>query len=439
MPTTTFIIRGVHYAANPETYAGKPETNQELANTRTMLQWIEHDRPAVVLMNDPGNPRNPDAVMARTMGKRIGFICDEKVQQANDLLAESKLHKLMARVVAVDADVKPKQHGHVVIEVDADTPTKHVPTMASNINWDYWLRNQTLLPPNEDAMAQEEAEFMLSTMLNQMDTANLSHLKTYIDIWLKSSRHDLSREAREMRTTYIDRLEAAAKPEIRELAIGLKRQRASICGNFELGGHSGEWFKSQLESQPLQALWRGWRLENEAQLWAMLRQIDKKMRLLPGDLYNDVGDVGAMLSRLYYMKTPRRALQPILALLMLRHLTCNELGIEMQPMTEQDYGCDSLITNLPEIPTTLGRMMDYVKISNLTSTELNAIKLCILWLRDDYLNNVSTDIVQLADKTDRLNLNLEKQAAKGGIHIDTNHGPIVDVDKGELKLNRLLE
>ena len=52
---------------------------------------------------------------------------------------------------------------------------------------------------------------------------------------------------------------------------------------------------------------------------------------------------------------------------------------------------------------------------------------------------MSTDIVQLADKTDRLNLNLEKQAAKGGIHIDTNHGPIVDVDKGELKLNRLLE
>ena len=44
-----------------------------------------------------------------------------------------------------------------------------------------------------------------------------------------------------------------------------------------------------------------------------------------------------MLSRLYYMNTPRKAFQAILAQLMLRNLACRELGIEMHPMTEEDY------------------------------------------------------------------------------------------------------
>ena len=79
---------------------------------------------------------------------------------------------------------------------------------------------------------------------------------------------------------------------------------------------------------------------NEGQLWGGLREIDEQLRQLPGQLYLDISKMDVVFSRLYYMNTPRKALDAILTLLMLRELTCRQLGIEMKPMIEKDYGVD---------------------------------------------------------------------------------------------------
>ena len=70
-------ITGVHYAANPDSVAGQPDTEEMHVRTRKMLSWVRDENPIVVLMADPTNPKNPDAVMAIAEEIRIGYVGDD--------------------------------------------------------------------------------------------------------------------------------------------------------------------------------------------------------------------------------------------------------------------------------------------------------------------------------------------------------------------------
>ena len=78
--------------------------------------------------------------------------------------------------------------------------------------------------------------------------------------------------------------------------------------------------------------------------------IDSILRQLPANLYGDIGQLDVVLSRLYYLDTPRQAFQAILALLMLRHLTCSQLGIDMHAMTETNIWNDSKVSISLKVP-----------------------------------------------------------------------------------------
>ena len=374
------MITGVHYAANPEQVAGQPDTEEMHVRTLEMLRWVRDEAPFVVLAPTSECHENPDAVAARVLGRRIGYVGDDWLQTARDLLAQSGEPMVVARVT----EVAVERHGWLWVTVDADELTSQVPLSSMQIDWEPWMSGLPLLPKSDAEEAEQEAAFVLDhVLLKDAGKADLGQLKTYFGIWLRGSRHDLSREARQQRALYIERIMAAESQEVRRLADGLIEQRKSICGRTMLDERTSEWWPERMASEGARRLWQQWRLGHDNRLWSGLREIDNRLRQLPGALYEDIGRLDEIFSRLYYMNTPRQALCAILALVMLRQLTCRELGIEMRPMTESDYGQDGLVSNPMDIPTTLGCIREYGK-SQCDKTQRQTIELLVHWLRDHY-------------------------------------------------------
>ena len=366
-----FKISGVHYAANPEAETKRlPDTEEMHVRTRELLTKIDRERPLVSLFAEPTNLFNPDCIMAFSRGKRIGRVADECVGEVKSLLAQSEDPILFARV----EDVTIKEHGHLTVVVEAEELTNILPLQSSAIEWDMWLRDDMVrLSPHQQVLAEKEAYYMLkSQLMTNVDGADITDLKIYLGLWMEVSCHDLSRETREARTQFIAQLEKAQNKEVRLLNEPLKQQRTSMCGRMALIERTSEWWTERLESEEMKRLWTQWWLVNEGRLWGGLRDIDELLRQLPGQLYNDIGKRDVVLSRLYYMQTPRKALDAILTLLMLRELTCRQLGIEMKPMIESEYGCDKVVEECDEpqaespiyLSTAKGQKIDLIRVLN---------------------------------------------------------------------------
>ena len=366
-----FKISGVHYAANPEAETKRlPDTEEMHVRTRELLTKIDRERPLVSLFAEPTNLFNPDCIMAFSRGKRIGRVADECVGEVKSLLAQSEDPILFARV----EDVTIKEHGHLTVVVEAEELTNILPLQSSAIEWDMWLRDDMVrLSPHQQVLAEKEAYYMLkSQLMTNVDGADITDLKIYLGLWMEGSCHDLSRETREARTQFIAQLEKAQNKEVRLLNEPLKQQRTSMCGRMALIERTSEWWTERLESEEMKRLWTQCWLVNEGQLWGGLRDIDELLRQLPGQLYNDIGKRDVVLSRLYYMQTPRKALDAILTLLMLRELTCRQLGIEMKPMIESEYGCDKVVEECDEpqaespiyLSTAKGQKIDLIRVLN---------------------------------------------------------------------------
>ena len=379
-----FRISGVHYAANPEAETlGLPDTEEMHVRTCEFLRKIDRERPLVSLFAEPSNLFNPDCIMAFSKGNRIGRVADECVSEVKSLLAQSEDPILFARI----EDVVIRQHGHLTIVVEAEELTDILPLQSSAIEWGMWLKDDMMrLSPHKQVLAAKEAYYILKKhLMTNIDEADIVDLKIYLGLWLEGSCHDLSRESREARSQFIAQLEKAQDKDVRLLSEQLKQQRTSICGRMALTERASEWWTERLESEEMKRLWTQWWLVNEGQLWGGLKDIDEKLRQLPGQLYNDIGkrdvvlsrynDIGkrdVVLSRLYYMNTPRKALDAILTLLMLRELTCRQLDIEMKPMIESEYGSDKVVEECGEtctespiyLSTAKGQKIDLIRVLN---------------------------------------------------------------------------
>ena len=363
-------ISGVHYAANPEAEAGMPDTEAMHVRTRELLTKIDRERASVSLFAEPTNLYNPDCIMAFSKGEWIGRVADECVGEVKSLLAQSEDPILFARV----EEVAIKEHGHLMVVVEAEKLTSILPLQSSAIEWDMWLKDDMMrLSPSKQVLIEKEAYYMLKRLLKtDIDDVDITDLKIYLGLWKQGSCHDLSRETREVRTQLISILEKSQRKEVRQQNEPLKQQRTSICGRMALIERASEWWTERLESEEMKRLWTQWWVANEGMLWGGLRDIDDKLRQLPGELYLDIDKREVVLSRLYYMNTPRKALDAIITQLMLRELTCRELGIEMKPMIEKDYGsdkvveeCDELYTESPiYLSTAKGQKIDLIRVLN---------------------------------------------------------------------------
>ena len=402
-------ITGVHYGANGDSVAGQKDTEEMHVRTRELLSRIDRVRPIVTLSPDPNNHVHENALQARALGNRIGRVALECVDLVWELLRASGQPMLLAKV----KEVAVRNHGYAVVTVSGEALQQTQTTVASETEWGAWLSDLPLLPPSEQLQAEEEASFVLENVffpcLNECDVQELA---TYVNIWLEGSRHDLSREARQKRALYIELLETAENKEVRQLAEALKEQRRRICEREPLDEMATEWWQQRQGDADVQRLWQQWRLKNDNKLWAGLRLIDSLLRQMPGDLYGDIGQMDVVLSRLYYLNTPRKAFQTIMALLMMRCLTCRELGIDMRPMTEGEYERDGIVKNPLEIPTTIGRVVAFGE-THCDRTQRQTIELLVHWLRDDYELAHCDEIEALAEDTQfRLANAIEKAASK---------------------------
>ena len=387
------LISGVHYGANGDSVAGHTETEEERQRTLELLSKIDHIKPIVVISPDPSNHIHRNAIQARALGQRIGRVSYNDNEKGWNLLRQSGKPMLLASV----KDVSIEDHGYVNVIVEADELQESLQPSASEIEWRLWLTDLPLLPESEQLQAQQEVAYVLDNVfLPRLVEADVEEVKTYLDIWVENSWHDLSREARQKRSDYIELLLAAPSKEMRQLAEPLKEQRRRLLEREPLDRLATVWWDSRLESAEVQYLWQQWRLKNENKLWLGLRRIDILLRQLPGELYGDIGQLDVILSSLHYMNTPRKAFQSIMALLMLRDLTCRELGIAMHPMTEDEYEADGRITNPMEMPTTIGRVVAFAE-TQCDKAQKQTIQLLAQWLRDDYEQSHPREIEALAE------------------------------------------
>ena len=386
-------ISGVHYGANGDSVAGQKDTEEMHMRTFEMLSWIDRERPIVVLSADPVNHIHKDAIKAGALGKRIGRVAYEDVDRAWNLLRQSGKPMMLAKV----KEVAIQEHGYVVVTVSADELQAGQSASAKEIEWREWMSDLPLLPPSEQLQAEQEAEFVLDNVyLPCLADHDINDVKTYLDIWVEGSRHDLSGEARQKRSAYIRFLEGSTDKNVRQLAEPLKEQRRRICERAFLDEHATTWWQERMASGDVQRLWRQWLLKNDGKLWQGLKMIDLILRQLPANLYGDIGQLDVVLSRLYYLDTPRQAFQAILALLMLRHITCSQLGIDMRPMTEDEYQQDGLVSNLMDMPTTIGRVVAFGE-TRCDRGQKQTIELLVHWLRDDYEQSHPQELDVLAE------------------------------------------
>lgn len=437
-------ISGVHYGANGDSVAGQKETAEMTARTLDLLRWVDRERQIVTLAPDPANPIHKDAIKARSRGRKIGRVAKEDVKKTWDLLRQSGKPMLMARV----SEVVIREHGYIVVTVDADELQPTMPATSPEVEWQQWMSDLPLLPPSELLEKEDEAAFMLDSLyMSNLDGADTEDLKFYLDLWTEGSRHDLSYEACQKRSEYIRCLESAQDKDTRQLAEPLKEQGRRMCERAFLDEHATVWWAERMKSADVKELWQTWKLKNENMLWLGLRRIDSLLRQLPGELYKDIGHMDAVLSRLYYMDTPRKAFQSILALMMLRELTCRELGIEMRPMTEVEYQQDGRISNPMDMPTTIGRVVAFGE-TRCDRGQKQTIELLVHWLRDDYEQSHPQELEALAEDTQaKLAEAIEKAAnkpttqvsntlelvGKKETNIGTNYGPNIE-NNGSLSL-----
>ena len=387
------MISGVHYGANGDSVAGQKDTEEMIQRTLELLSWIDTTRPIVTLSPDPTNHIHRNAIQARALGKRIGRVSYDDNEKAWKLLRQTGRPMLLARV----KDVSIKDHGYVNVIVDADELQEPLQPSASEIEWRLWLSDLPLLPESEQLQAQQEVAYVLDNVyMPHLADADFMEVKTYLDIWMENSWHDLSREARQKRSAYIEQLLAAPSKEVRQLAEPLKEQRRRLLEREPLDRLATEWWNARLTSTEVQYLWHQWQLKNENKLWLGLGRIDALLRQMPGELYGNIGELDVILSSLYYMNTPRKAFQSIMALLMLRDLTCRKLGIAMHPMTEDEYQQDGFVTNPMEIPTTIGRVVAFAE-TQCDKPQKQTIQLLAQWLRDDYEQSHPKEIEALAE------------------------------------------
>jgi hypothetical protein len=78
--------------------------------------------------------------------------------------------------------------------------------------------------------------------------------------------------------------------------------------------------------------------------------------------------------------------------------TCSELGIEMRPMTEADYGLDGRIADPMMIPTTIARVVAFGE-TQCDRTQRQTIQQLAYWLRDDYEQEHQQEIESLVEDT----------------------------------------
>ena len=339
-------IVGVHYAVNPDSFASAEETELMHQRTAERLRELDEKRPRVALVPEPTNPVDPRAVMARVMGKRIGYVDKTQLDIVHSLLQSNGGKSLIASIDEVEA----RKHGWFFIALEAGEEVAVEALPKAEDAWKEWACCIPTIAPDEAHFAREEAEAVLDDVLSKYATMlvpsgdaspaiDIGLLEEYIRLWLRSSLHDLSNEARLTREHYIMRLkemisqntDSFSKPAsrnatvVRSLVSELEKQRTAICGQKRSNLRVAKWWKELLASKEMELLWKTWLACNGEDMEQGLNELVTPLRALPYDLYAYIDDRKLFFSRLHYSQVPRAQYWQIVSLMLLRERLKKEL------------------------------------------------------------------------------------------------------------------
>lgn len=409
MPTANTIIPilGAQYFANPKNVAASLTEAERDARTIAFLERVKAMGGMVMLIPEPTNRYNRNAVLARHMGASVGYVNDDYLEVVHRQIQRNGGRPLLAKIT----EVIVYKHGSLKVELPNVDATS-IETVLHEVDWSRWFVDVPLLPAGEAQFCQTEAEMMLE--MTPFIGTNLQQVDLYMNLWFSGSKNDLSHEARALRSRYIEMLEASPDAEIRALAEEVKHQRNAICGERMTKERINDWWRSLKESFELQDLWQKWQLKCMRRYWHNLRMIDDMLRSLPGEVYDDIGDLGRFLSRLYYLKVPRVAYYSIVTLLLIRELTCEKLGIVTQPLTKDDYMSDDVIQNMELMPATIGQVLEFGRTQCELPVQRTTIQMLANWLRDEYTHSHCKAADALTQKVDAIREQTEamKQTAE---------------------------
>lgn len=346
-------VVGVHYAANA---IGKGDVTDVAAReeqTIDLLRWLDAVRPRVVLVAEPSNVHDPNAVMVRAAGRMVGYVVRDQATLALRLLKSGGKGMMCASI----AEVEVKRRGNVGIVVRADREAVERTVLGvTQPDWDAWRCDLPALPPCERWLAMEEAEFVLDDLLEHPDEAVMEELTQYMTVWIDNCLHDLSRDAKLLRERYKAELTALGDERLRKLINRLDKLSVAICGDHRRG-YRMEWWDEMRHSSEMERYWTRWTTRQGRDAWYDLHEVDRYLRQLPDRTYDFVGDLDTFFTRLYSLDIPRGVLWHIYSLLLLRERLCHELGIAMRPlapdaydiedMEEDDVLCDAPEEELP--------------------------------------------------------------------------------------------
>ena len=382
MSTTTTIIPilGAQYFANPKDVTASLTEAEKEVRTIDLLTKVQTMGGMVMLIPEPSNQHNPNAVLARHRGVSVGYVNDDYLEVVHRALKQNAGRPLLAAIT----EVKVYKHGYLHVALP-NVMAASVEPVLYEVDWSMWIADIPLLPTSEAEYCQTEAEMMLGITPFSKDSH--PQLSFNLDLWLRGSVNDLSREARESRSHYIELLEASSDAEVRMLAEEVKHQRNAICGERMMTERTGTWWQTLKSSSDLQDLWQKWQLRCKRRYWQNLQMIDDMLRGLPGEVYNDIGDLGKFLSRLYYLNVPRMAYYSILTLMLIREQTCEKLGIPNLPLTTDDYLSDDVIQDMEQMPVTIGQILHYGQTQCELPVQRATIQMLANWLRDEYTHS----------------------------------------------------
>ena len=320
MATYRIKIVGVHYAVNADSTSATPETEAMHLRTAERLRELDEARPRVVLMPEPSNPVDARAVMARTQGKRIGYVNKEQLDTVHALLQAGGGRPLVATICEVEA----RKHGWLFVEVKTEAEVPVEPITSLTDEWKSWTSTLPSIAPDEAQYAREEAE----AMLDVPDETDIDFIENCIRLWLDNALHDLSNEARLTREHYISWLKGLAErnvpsgqeplPRIKALVAALEKQRTAICGNRRMHLRIQGWWKELMQSEEMDILWKTWMARTGGDLEQGMNETLATLKALPYDLYAVIDDRGLFFSRLHYNHVPRKVFWQIVSLMLLR-------------------------------------------------------------------------------------------------------------------------
>ncbi len=405
--TTIIPILGAQYFANPKDVAATLSVAEKDARTIALLTKVQTMGGMVMLIPEPSNKHNQNAVLARHRGVSVGYVSDDYLELVHRALKQNGGRPLLAPIT----EVTVYKHGYLHVALPNVVAASAEPVL-NEVDWSMWMVDVPLLPTSEAEYCQTEAEMMLEVTPFTKDSQ--TQLSFNLDLWLRGSVNDLSCEARESRSRYIELLETSFDAEVRVLAEEMKHQRNALCGERMMTERIGAWWQTMKASSDLHELWQKWQLRCQRRYWQNLKMIDEMLRRLPGEVYDDIGDLRKFLSRLYYLKVPRMAYYSILTLMHIRELTCEKLGIPNESLSADDYLNDDVIQDMELMPATIGQVLRFGQTQCELPIQRATVQMLANWLRDEYTHShcIAADALTQRDDSIREQTEAMKQTAE---------------------------